>query len=121
MRDCVTIRVFVGDFWIRWSRDIGGKFEFEVFLPVLYKVLKLVAAGTTGLADTLDTGKDLEGVQKTGEAASADGVVDVPGSRRAAVQPLEQDGSREALRIAVMGKAIAYIGQNLQALFEFEV
>ncbi len=50
----------------------------------------------------LEPGIDIEGTQQVGQAVGADGAFLIPGSVRVVVQPGEQAGGRDALRLAVV-------------------
>lgn len=89
-------------------------------LPWLHEVLKLVATGGTGFAVALNAGMNFEGGEQLGDGASGDGTVCIPGAGGEALHPFQQQGGGETLGVAVIGKAVAEVGQQLHAVAQIE-
>src|SRR5215470_17502182 len=91
-------------FWCEQARPLGDE------------VLQDIATGGRGFAYSLGAAADVERLEQEGQSLSCDRAFAIPGPVGLGVQPVKQSGGRDALGIAVVGKGVAQIGEQLDAV-----
>jgi hypothetical protein len=61
-----------------------------------------------------------EGVEEAGEGVGGEAAVRIPRTGGEGVNPLEEGGGGEAIRVAVVGEAIVDVGQELEVRLEID-
>src|SRR5215471_8792762 len=106
-----------GAVWHWRSLDRAAvRFRRQQARPLGYEVLQDIATGGRGFAYALGAAADVEGLKQEGQCLSCDGAFAIPRPVGLGVQPVEQGGGGDAFGIAVVGKGVAQIGEQPDAV-----
>ena len=100
---------------------VHRRFRRQQHVPGIEEILQGVAAMGRLALFVLEPGIDIEGTQHVGQAVGGDGAFLIPGSVRVVVQPGEQTGGRDALRLAVVGESFAQFKEQIEEVLAFPV